>query len=68
MIVMTIMTLTNKQYDTVVKSGKDLADKIEWVKFSGASWLKDGSGFFYRRYDAPTEAAKLSKATYFHKL
>ncbi len=51
-----------------VKTGKDLADKIEWVKFSGASWLKDGSGFFYSRYDAPTEATKLSKANYFHKL
>ncbi len=51
-----------------VETGKDLSDKIEWVKFSGASWLKDGSGFFYSRYDAPTEETKLSKANYFHKL
>jgi prolyl oligopeptidase len=51
-----------------VETGKDLPDKIEWVKFSGASWLKDGSGFFYSRYDAPTEETKLSKANYFHKL
>ena len=51
-----------------IATGKDLPDKIEWVKFSSASWLKDGSGFFYSRYDAPTEETKLSKANYFHKL
>src|SRR3984957_12594367 len=36
-----------------VATGKDLPDVIEWSKFSGAAWLKDGSGFFYERYDAP---------------
>ena len=41
---------------------------LKWVKFSGASWTKDGAGFFYSRYDEPTEAAKLTKANYFHKL
>jgi prolyl oligopeptidase len=28
--------------------GADLPDVIKWVKFSGASWTKDGSGFFTR--------------------
>jgi prolyl oligopeptidase len=51
-----------------VRSGADLPDQIKWVKFSGASWKKDGSGFFYSRYDEPTEATKLTKANYFHKL
>lgn len=51
-----------------VRTGKDLPDVIDWVKFSGVSWLADGSGFFYSRYDAPTESDRLSKANYFHKL
>ncbi len=28
-----------------VDTGKDLPDLIKWVKFSGASWSKDGKGF-----------------------
>ncbi|MCX7006312.1 MAG: prolyl oligopeptidase family serine peptidase, partial [Kiritimatiellaeota bacterium] len=51
-----------------VRTGQDLPDVIKWMKFSGASWTKDGAGFFYSRYDEPTEAAKLTKANYFHKL
>jgi prolyl oligopeptidase len=42
-----------------VETGKDLADIIKWSKFSNASWLKDGSGFYYERYDAPEEGAAL---------
>lgn len=51
-----------------VTTGQDLADHIEWVKFSGASWTKDGKGFFYSRYDAPSEAAKLTTVNRFQKL
>jgi prolyl oligopeptidase len=55
-----------------VTTGEDLPDVIEWSKFSGASWLKDGSGFFYERYDAPaadaSEAEALKTANYFHKV
>ncbi|RJP41953.1 MAG: S9 family peptidase, partial [Phycisphaerales bacterium] len=51
-----------------IESGKDLDDRLKWVKFSGASWLKDGSGFYYSRYDEPTEEEKLQKTNYFHKL
>jgi prolyl oligopeptidase len=50
-----------------VTSGADLPDVVEWSKFSGASWLKDGSGFFYEGYDAP-EAEALKAANYFHKV
>jgi prolyl oligopeptidase len=51
-----------------VRTGQDLPDVVRWVKFSGAAWTKDGAGFFYSRYDEPAEAARLTKANYFHKL
>jgi hypothetical protein len=50
-----------------VTTGGDLPDLVEWSKFSGASWLKDGSGFFYQGYDAP-EADAFKSANYFHKV
>lgn len=50
-----------------VGTGKDLPDLIKWVKFSGASWTKDGKGFFYSRYDEP-KGAGLREANYFQKL
>ena len=51
-----------------VDSGQDLADHLRWVKFSGASWAKDGSGFYYSRYDAPKEGEELQQANYYQKL
>ncbi|WP_243293822.1 prolyl oligopeptidase family serine peptidase [Geothrix mesophila] len=56
-----------------VATGKDLYDEIRWSKASGASWLKDGSGFFYSRYEAPKEGGALTGVNnnhllYFHKL
>ncbi|NLN70690.1 MAG: S9 family peptidase [Chloroflexi bacterium] len=50
-----------------VDDGQDLSDKIEWVKFSGASWDKNNTGFFYSRYDAP-EGDALKTANYYQKL
>ena len=55
------------------QSGKDLADELKWVKFSGASWTPHNEGVFYSRYDAPKEGAALTGANYnqkvfFHKL
>jgi prolyl oligopeptidase len=38
-----------------VATGRDLADHIRWVKFSGMSWTRDGRGFFYSRYPQPAE-------------
>ncbi len=48
-----------------------LDDKLEWVKFSGASWYKDG--FFYSRFPAVTQGSKLSVASlgqmvYYHRV
>ncbi|HEX5220956.1 MAG TPA: prolyl oligopeptidase family serine peptidase [Verrucomicrobiae bacterium] len=51
-----------------IETGNDLTDHLKWVKFSGASWTKDNRGFFYSRYDEPTEAEKLTRVNYFQKL
>ena len=49
-----------------IKTGKDLADEIRWVKFSGIEWFKDG--FFYSRYDEPKEGSELTNVNQFHKV
>lgn len=51
-----------------VETGKDFADHLKWVKFSGASWTHDGQGFFYSRYDEPNEATQLEELNYYQKL
>jgi prolyl oligopeptidase len=48
-----------------------LSDRLDWVKFSGATWYKDG--FFYNRYPAPEKGKELSgnneyHMVYYHKL
>jgi prolyl oligopeptidase len=51
-----------------VATAKDSEDHLKWVKFSGASWTRDGRGFFYSRYDEPNEKTKLEDQNYFQKL
>jgi prolyl oligopeptidase len=51
-----------------VATGRDRPDVIRWVKFSGASWAKDGKGFYYSRYDEPNETTRLEAVNYFQKL
>lgn len=54
-----------------VATKKEMSDHLKWVKFSGASWWKDG--FFYSRYPEPAPGMELSgdnknHSVYYHKL
>jgi prolyl oligopeptidase len=61
-------TLRVREIDT----GKDLADEVRWVRFSGVSFLPDSSGFFYSRYPEPAEgqeeAALAHQQVWLHKI
>lgn len=51
-----------------VDSGQDLADEIRWAKFTSIAWQRDGSGFYYSRYDAPQGENELKAVNKFQKL
>ena len=51
-----------------IETGEDCPDRIQWVKFSGASWTQDNQGFFYSRYDQPNPETKLEDVNYYQKL
>jgi prolyl oligopeptidase len=51
-----------------VATGTDRPDIIRWSKFSGAAWKRDGSGFYYSRYDEPAVGSKFKDTNYYHKL
>jgi prolyl oligopeptidase len=56
-----------------VATGKDLPETLKWSKFSGAAWLKDGSGFYYSGYDAPKDgnllqAVNRNQKLFFHRI
>ncbi len=51
-----------------VETGEDLPDRLDWVKFSGASWTPDNRGFFYSRYDEPSAENQFQDTNYFQKL
>jgi prolyl oligopeptidase len=46
-----------------VDIAEDLADIVEWSKFSGAAWTKDGAGFFYNAVAQPEAGAELRQST-----
>ncbi len=55
-----------------VDSGEILSDEIEWVKFSGISWLGNDA-FLYSRFPEPKEgeafqSLNLNQTVYYHKL
>jgi prolyl oligopeptidase len=51
-----------------VATGKDLPDEVRWSKFSNAAWLKDGSGFYYGRFDEPQKGQELQGVNQNHKI
>ena len=56
-----------------VATGKDLPDKLEWIKFRHPTFTKDGKGLYYGRYDVPEGGDELEQVNdnhkiYFHKL
>lgn len=56
----------NEIYVKETASGKQLSDKIEWVKFSGISWK--GDGFYYSCYDKPEGGNELVSKNEYHKV
>ncbi len=61
----------NEIYIMDVATKQLLADKINWVKFSGVAW--SGKGFFYSRYDEPVAGTELSnqnrnQKVYYHAM
>jgi prolyl oligopeptidase len=56
-----------------VRTGRDLADTLQWIKFSGIAWTHDNRGFFYSRYDEPAAGTAMSgvnrnQKLYYHRL
>ncbi len=56
-----------------IETGAELPDVLKDIKFSGASWSKDGKGIFYSRFPVVDEKAKLTSLNfnqkiYYHRL
>jgi len=56
-----------------VETGKVLDDELRWLKFSTAAWTKDGTGFYYTRYDEPPadetfRAVNLNNKVFYHRV
>ena len=56
-----------------IESGKVLDEELEWIKFSGVDWSRDGKGFFYGRYPRPEEGEEfqslnMNMKVYYHRI
>jgi len=55
-----------------VETGEDLDDVLDWCKFTNATWVPDGSGFYYSRFpeqeDKFSGEAPFNNKLYFHKI
>jgi len=55
-----------------IASGRDMADTLRWIKFSGMAWTHDNAGFFYSRYAQPEgrelQAVVRNQTLYYHRL
>ncbi|MDX6406918.1 MAG: prolyl oligopeptidase [Blastocatellia bacterium] len=62
----------NDFYVLDVATKKPLTDHLQWIKFSGASWVGD-EGFYYNRYPEPDQGKKMTtknefQMVYYHKV
>lgn len=48
------------------ETGKMLSDKVEWLRYSGVAWFKDG--FFYSRYGDNSGDDKFTQKNQFHQV
>jgi len=60
-------------YVLEIDSGKLLPERLQWTKFTTASWTTDGKGFFYSRYEEPKKGAEFqalnfNNKVYYHRL
>jgi prolyl oligopeptidase len=56
-----------------LERGTDLPDRLEWTKFTSASWTSDGKGFFYSRFPQPVagveyQALNRDQKVYYHRV
>src|SRR5262245_34067383 len=55
-----------------VETGKMRDDELRWIKFSAATWTKDGKGYFYSRFDEPKgskfTSLNLNQKVYYHRV
>lgn len=61
----------NEYFVKNVETGELMDDHLQWIKFSTAAWFRDG--FFYGRFDEPSEGKELSsqnenKKIFYHEL
>jgi prolyl oligopeptidase len=49
-----------------IETGRVMSDELKWLKVTGLAWFSDG--FFYSRYDAPSEGHDLSSRNEGHKV
>ena len=56
----------NEIYILDLETNKKLTDKLEWIKFSGVAWYKNG--FFYSRFDKPLAGKEFSEKNKNHKV
>ncbi|EWM26305.1 prolyl endopeptidase [Nannochloropsis gaditana] len=78
-----MISLSGSDWQTIytmdVVTGKALPDEVHWCKYSSVTWTRDGQGFFYNKYLAPTSKGKedgagtetdaaASQMVYYHRL
>ncbi len=51
-----------------VATAKPLTDEVRWVKYSRTTWMPDGKGFFYGRFDEPKAGERFVGLTFNQKL